>query len=70
MNNQNNTSTATSQEHANQSPMNQENHIKCGVNECRYHGQNDICSASMITVSPSTPNCVTQEDTSCATFER
>ena len=50
-------------------PLDKINHIKCDVTECKYHGHQDECQAEMITVTPNCANCVSKQDTSCATFE-
>ena len=43
------------------------NHIKCEVENCRFHECDDCCTAHMIKVTPS--HADSEVDTACSTFE-
>ena len=49
---------------------NKSQHIKCSVDSCKYHDQNDMCELSSIHVSPLSSNIESAEDSMCQSFMR
>lgn len=43
--------------------------VGCDVHSCVYHGTDDMCHASGITVETQSQNCYSETETFCGTFE-
>lgn len=48
--------------------MERTNHIKCDVQNCTYHAENDCCHADTIQVRSCSDCCTDVSDTACGTF--